>query len=153
MVSTYQCLINDTCYSCAADIFQNKQELESRFVLVFILWIKKFNFKWIYMLNFEEFNGVFDREELVIWLTVLKKVSWFLNFFDLITFADMASYKSLTTCVYSVWKLCLYLCCTFSKCHRLFSCFGGAWAFLARNFVRSSFACDILEMKHEYKYF
>ena len=31
------------------------------------------------MLNFEEFNGVsmqgFDREELVIWLTVLKKVS------------------------------------------------------------------------------
>ena len=72
-------MINDTCYSCAADIFQNKQELESRFVLVFILWIKKFNFKRIYMLNFEEFNGVFmqgfEREELVIRLTVLKKVS------------------------------------------------------------------------------
>ena len=73
--------------------FQNKQEHESRFVLLFIFWNKKwpielfcYIFMWLCLLTFEEFKEVsvqvFISEEFVIWLAV--KVSWFFNFFEII---------------------------------------------------------------------
>ena len=70
----------------------------------------------------------------------------------------MALYKSksrllLTTCVN--WsENYAYICVAhFQNVTDFFRVSGERERILARNFVRSSFVCDILEMKHEYKYF
>lgn len=70
----------------------------------------------------------------------------------------MALYKNksrllLTTCVN--WsENYAYICVAhFQNVTDFFRVSGERERFLARNFVRPSFACDILEMKHKYKYF
>ena len=58
----------------------------------------------------------------------------------------------LIICADLVRKVCLYLYHTILKYHRLFRVSGERERFLARNFVRPSFACDILKLKYKYKH-
>ena len=109
--------------------FQNKQELESRIVNVFIFWIKKWQIELFSVHIYLELWRSQWSASTRTWFRGIchvvncKKVSWFFNFCQLFQSKSSLFLKTW------VWKLCLYLCCTFSKCHRLFSCFGGAWAY------------------------
>ena len=66
----------------------------------------------------------------------VKKVSWFLKFIDIWSFCQHGFIKKvkvdysplLIICADLVRKVCLYLYHTILEYHRLFSCFGGAWA-------------------------
>ena len=125
LVPTYQSLLYDTCNSCVADIFKTNKNLSQEF----IFWIKKWQIELFSVHIYLElwrsqwsastrtwFRGIFH-------VVNCKKVSWFFNFCHLFQIKSSLFLKTW------LWKLCLYLCCTFSKCHRLFSCFGGAWAY------------------------